>query len=502
MNWIDNFLNKITMYRLLFYYLLFLLGIALIFSSLNILPFSFVSLIDSAAVIMVVCWITNKIFALTFKAPTNVESVYISALILTLIITPAKSLHDLPFLFWAGVLAMASKYILALSKKHIFNPVAIALVITYFGINGAASWWIGTSVMFPFILLGLLIVRKIRKWDMVFYFLLVSLSTILGLTLINNGNIITTLNTLLLNSPLLFFAFVMLTEPLTTPPTKLLQSFYGALVGFLFSPQVHLGSFFTTPEIALVIGNVFSYLVSSKDKLMLTLGNKMQVGTDILDFTFNLSRKLNFTPGQYMEWTLPHKGADSRGNRRYFTIASSPTENNLRLGVKFYPQGSSFKKAMAVMNNQTPIVGSQLAGDFVLPKDLNKKLVFIAGGIGITPFRSIIKYLLDMNQRRPIVLMYSNKIASEIMYADVWNSAQQNLDIKTVYTLTEQNPPDWKGKLGRISPEMIEQEIPDWKERTFYLSGPHAMVNGFEQTLKGMGIGSKQIKIDFFPGFV
>lgn len=493
MSFIDNFLNKITMYRLMLYYLILLLITALILSFFNFLPFSSVSLLFSSLFIVGICWVTNKVFALTFKAATNVESVYISALILSLIITPMRYLQDLPFLLWASVLAMASKYILALNKKHIFNPAAFALVLTYFTINGSASWWVGTLNMFPFILLGLLIVRKIRRWDLIFYFLLTALLTILGKSILNSNNIFVTLNALFFNSPILFFAFIMLTEPLTTPPTKSLQSLYGALIG--------LGLFYTTPEIALTLGNIFSYLVSSKEKLTLLLKNRTQVGADIVDFTFNLKQKINFAPGQYMEWTLPHKEVDSRGNRRYFTIASSPTENNLKLGIKFYPQGSSFKRAMALMNNQTPIAASQLAGDFVLPKNINKKLVFIAGGIGITPFRSMLKYLLDINQKRSIILFYSNKTASEIMYTDVLNLAFSNLGIPTIYTLTEKQPADWKGRSGRIDAKMIAEEVPDWQNRIFYLSGPYTMVSAFEQVLKNMGVNSKQIKVDFFPGY-
>lgn len=493
MNFVDNFLNKITMYRLMLYYLILLLIVALILSFFNLLPFIPVSLIFSSLFIIAICWITNKVFALTFKAPTNVESVYISALILSLIITPVKSFQDLPFLFWASILAMASKYILAINKKHIFNPAAISLVLTSFLKIGTASWWVGTGFMLPFILLGLLTIKKVKRWNLVFYFLLTFLFVILKQAFFNGNDIITTFNTLFLNSPLLFFAFVMLVEPLTTPPTKFLQSFYGAMVG--------LGIFYTTPEIALVLGNIFSYLVSSKEKLILLLKNKMKVGTDLIDFTFKLNKKFNFTPGQYLEWTLPHKGIDSRGNRRYFTIASSPTENNLKLGIRFYPQGSSFKKALLNLNAKTQIVASQLAGDFVLPKDANKKLVFIAGGIGITPFRSMIKYLLDTNQKRQIILLYSNKTASEIIYKDIFDLAFSKLRIKTVYTLTEQQSADWKGKKGRIDAKMIAEEVPDWKERFFYLSGPHVMVSAFEQVLKNMGVGSRQIKTDFFPGY-
>src|SRR5216683_995584 len=111
MKLIDNFLDRITMYRLVLYYLILLLVVALVFSFLKILSFNPLLLLFSTLFLVAVSWITNKVFAFTFKAPANVESVYISALILALIITPAQSLQDVIFLFWAAVLTMASKYI-------------------------------------------------------------------------------------------------------------------------------------------------------------------------------------------------------------------------------------------------------------------------------------------------------------------------------------------------------------------------------------------------------
>src|SRR5260370_1410080 len=120
-----------------------------------------------------------------------------------------------------------------------------------------------------------------------------------------------------------------------------------------------------------------------------------------------------------MEFTLAHPHSDSRGNRRYFTLASSPTENLVHLGIRFYDQGSSFKQAMFQMNGKTQFVAAQIAGDFTLPTDPSQKLVFIAGGIGITPFRSMLKYLLDTHQRRDIVMFYANRRVDEIVYKDV-----------------------------------------------------------------------------------
>jgi ferredoxin-NADP reductase/Na+-translocating ferredoxin:NAD+ oxidoreductase RnfD subunit len=504
MKFIDNILDKITMYRLVLYYLILLLVVASIFGFFGILPYSPISIIVSTIFLVVICWITNKIFSYAFDAPTNLESVYISALILALILSPIKSTADIPLLFWAAVLTMASKYILAINKVHIFNPVAIAVVLTAIGFGGSASWWIGTASLLPFSLLGFFIVRKIRRYDLVFYFFVASLITMFGLSMVQGSNVLTTLQQIVISSPIFFFAFIMLTEPLTTPPTKSLQAVYGALVGVLFAPQFHIGSFYTTPEIALVIGNIFSYTVSPKFKLILTVKDKIKVGYDTIDFIFTPKQKFSFSPGQYMEWTLSHNRPDSRGNRRYFTIASSPTEENLRLGVKFYANGSSYKKALLLMDNQRIIVGAQARGDFTLPKDPKEKLVFMAGGIGITPFRSMIKYLIDTKQPRPIIVLYANKTIDEIVYYDVLNHAQQQLGIRTIYTLTEKTkiPATWQGSVGRIDENMIVKEIPDFMERIFYLSGPRMMVTSYEKTLRKIGVPEKHIKIDFFPGLV
>src|SRR5665213_3089003 len=199
----------------------------------------------------------------------------------------------------------------------------------------------------------------------------------------------------------------MLTEPLTSPPTAKKQTWYGAIVGFLLPPQAHFLSFYTTPELALVIGNAFSYLISPKTKLFPILRQKVKIAADTVDFIFNPGQKFAYEPGQYLEWTLQHEKTDSRGSRRYFTLASSPTEPDLIIGVKFYEDGSSFKKALLDASADTFIVASQLAGDFVMPKDPTKQLVFIAGGIGVTPFRSMVKYLLDKNDTRKVTLLYS-----------------------------------------------------------------------------------------------
>lgn len=505
MKHIDYFLDRLTMYRLVLYVLIALLGIATVLAALNLLHFSPFALLLSAAFLIVICWAMNTICAFVLKIPANVESAFITALILALMLDPVQSASDIQFLGWVAILAMSSKYLLAWRKKHIFNPAAIAAVITAIAMRGTASWWIGTTSMVPAVLIGgWLIVRKLRQEEMVLLFCGTALVTTCLLALVEGKTLLTELTQLVLQSPLFFFASIMLTEPLTAPPTRTLRRWYGALTGVLFVPLVHFGPIYSTPELALVVGNIFSYLVSPKQKVALILQKKLKVAPAIVDFVFKPSQPLRFTPGQYMEFTLEHSRPDSRGNRRYFTLASSPTEPELHLGVRFYEKSSSFKSALYWMDGKTNIVAAQIAGDFTLPADPEQKLVFLAGGIGITPFRSMLKYLLDTQQRRDIVLIYANKTARDIVYQDVLNAAAQQLGTKNFYTLTDPGavPRAWGGLVGRIDEQMIQRAISDYAERTYYLSGPPEMVRAYEDALNKLHIKHSQIKKDFFPGLV
>lgn len=491
LNIIDTFLDNITMYRLTLYELLSLLGISLIFSFFHILPFAPLQLLISVGVLFIVAYTGNKIFAYLFHAPTNFESFFISALILSLIITPAKTLNDFLFLCVAAFIMIASKFILAIRKKHLFNPAAIAVVVTALVLGDYASWWVGTASLLPFVVIGaVLVVRKIQRGIMVTTFLIISTLMTLLFALLHNVSVLHALQILYLDSSLIFFATVMLTEPLTTPATKMKRILYASLVGLLFFPQLHIGPVFSTPEIALVIGNIFSYLVSPKQKLMLTLKEKIISKDGIKQFLFTTPEKIAFIPGQYMEWTLPHPHTDSRGNRRYFTLASSPTEKDPLLGVRFFPNSSSYKKALSEMKIGDTIAAGSLNGEFVLPNDVKQKLVFVAGGIGITPFRSMVTYMIDTNQTRDIVLLYIAKNASEMCYEDIFEHAKP-YGLRTLSVESSKK---------RITANDIQKDIPDFLSRIFYLSGSHAFVVAMENMLHELAIPHTHIKKDFFPG--
>jgi glycine betaine catabolism B len=128
--------------------------------------------------------------------------------------------------------------------------------------------------------------------------------------------------------------------------------------------------------------------------------------------------------------------------------------------------------------------------------------VFIAGGIGVTPFRSMIKNMIENGTRRDAVLFYSAANTDEFVYKDIFKKAEE-LGVKSVYVYggKEAPPKGWVGETGYITEAMIKKYAPDFKERTFYLSGPIAMVNNYKALLSGMGIGNLKIVTDYFPGF-
>lgn len=500
MNIIDSLIDRITMYRLLLYYLVVVLCAALFFGAIGVIQYSPYSIAISAVLAVGASFVINYVFAKIYKAPTNWESSILTGLILSLVITPILSLKDVPFILAASGLAIASKYILAIHNKHIFNPVAIAIVLTAFGPQESASWWVGNIWLLPFVVAGgLLITRKIRHMGMVFVFFGTAIISTLLFAVASGHPAGSTLTATLLHSSLFFLGFVMLTEPATSPTTKYRRYIYAGVVGVLFAPALHIGSIYSTPELALVVGNLLAFFITPAVKTRVKVVASTMFGTRTQDISFAPERSFHYKPGQYIEMTLPHGHTDSRGLRRYFTLASSPTEPELHLGVRYYSDGSTFKQAL-LKPAQHDMAFGQLGGDFVMPDDHSKKLAFIAGGIGVTPFRSMIKYLSDKGERRDVALLYAERNEQDIAYANVFEEARQKVGVHTTYLL--ETPSQLANSYqGRVTPELVITLLPDYKDRIFYISGPQPMVRGVKKMLHELGVAKHQIKVDYFFGY-
>lgn len=509
MIYIDRFLNGITMYKLVLFGLVAQALLAILFGFLGILPFSGVSMLSSLIILTFVCYLINFLFANIYKVPTNSESYSITALILFFILLPVTTLDDVRTVVLVALIAMASKYLLAIKKKHIFNPAAIAVFIVGLTSFDLASWWVGSGVMLvPTLVLAFLVLRKVNHFQMFFTFVITEFMSAFLFGLSGEADFLEIIVSTLLSTSLVFLGSIMLTEPLTLPPQRKMQLIYATLVGILFGTHFNIGPLFSTPAFAIVIGNIFSYLVSPRLRLVLQLLEKKKLTAGTYEFvwqnTSTSTEKISFKAGQYLEWTLGHKSPDMRGNRRYFTIASSPTESVLRLGIKSYDNSSTFKKKLLSMEVGETLVASQLSGEFTLPENKLQKLVFIAGGIGVTPFRSMVKYLVDTEDKRGVTLFYSNQTPHDIVYKDVFDEAKTSFGMKTIYTVNDlagENQTE-DIRVGFIDANMIMKEVPEYKDCAFYISGSHGMVTAFEDTLSKLGIPKRNIKVDFFPGYV
>jgi len=255
------FLRRIRTYRLMLYYMAVLLTVCLILCVAGTIHFRPGDLAFSAGVIAATCWVVNWIFARSFGAASHSDSVLITALILTFIITPFAPSDGagVGFAIFASAWAMASKYFLAMGKRHIFNPAALGAALAGLALHRTVGWWVGDyAILLPVIIGGgFLLLQRLRYFDLLASFAV----AVLVISVVHGGwaQMADSISQTVLHSMFCFFALVMLTEPRTAPLGRWRHIVLGALVGILYSPVGHISSYYFTPETALLVGNVFTF---------------------------------------------------------------------------------------------------------------------------------------------------------------------------------------------------------------------------------------------------
>jgi ferredoxin-NADP reductase/Na+-translocating ferredoxin:NAD+ oxidoreductase RnfD subunit len=476
-----------------------LLVCTILLGALGFIPQTVGEQVLSLAVVLGVALGTNVLIARLTGIAANHESALITALIIFFLVNPAQDVFSLHIIALAAVFAMASKYILVWRKQHLANSAAVGIAVLSVTGYYESTWWIASPELFvPLLLAGSVVVYKVRKWVPVLAFIIVGFSVFLYEEWQFTGSL-DNWPLFWLSYPALFLAFFMLTEPFSMPPTKRTQLMYGALVGFLahttwFMPVVKM-----SPELALIIGNVVMAPTTLRRKLIIPLIERRLLARDTYEWVFAKPQGAHFKAGQYMEWMLPHHGADTRGIRRYFTIASSPTESVLRVAARVPNNGSSYKQALMRLTPGDTIIASQRAGDFVLPPGIGQKIALIAGGIGVTPFVSQVRYMCDTSDWHDTVLFYCNNTKADEAYGELWQQALQG-NLFRLVSLFAKELPGQGYETGYLTATHIEKYTPDYLSRTWYISGPPVMVSASEHMLRRLGVPRSQIVKDFFPG--
>ena len=239
--------------------------------------------------------------------------------------------------------------------------------------------------------------------------------------------------------------------------------------------------------------------------MKLKLIDKKDEAEGTKSFFFEPERQINYLPGQYIYLTLDKLNyPDQRGSTRHFTLSSSPTEGNILRITTRIRQESGFKKTLDELSLNSIVEGEGPNGEFVLDEEKNEPQVFIAGGIGITPFRSMIKYKIENKFKTPIYLIYSNSTVEQITFRqelEKWAKEDKTFKLTMSITKPEESKEKWKGLTGRIDEKLIGKLTNQLIKPVFWVCGPPAMVTAMEEELDKLNINSGQIVIEKFTGY-
>jgi len=223
----------------------------------------------------------------------------------------------------------------------------------------------------------------------------------------------------------------------------------------------------------------------------LRLIKKVDHFEDVSSFVFEPLEKTSWIAGQYIEMTIGHRDADSRGIKRIFSISSAPFEDNIVITTRFdFENGSSFKKALRSLKEKDSVLSSRPKGDFLIHGN-EKSVLFIAAGIGITPFRSIILDLVHKKSSISLEMIYSSRKNKVLFKDELDRIFDSRDDFKIFYTYSPQ----------RIDEEMIVRNSRFFDEATVFVSGPAKMVKDITEECQNLGKDKNDIKRDYFIGY-
>jgi ferredoxin-NADP reductase len=229
---------------------------------------------------------------------------------------------------------------------------------------------------------------------------------------------------------------------------------------------------------------------------------KRDVAKQTLLVTFDLlGREIDFEPGQYFFVTLPDIGhQDERGLRRHITVVTSPNERGV-LGLCTRLRDTAFKRTLAELEVGAEVEVEEPKGEFVLPKDTDQPYVFIAGGIGITVFLSMLRYIAEERLPHRVALVYSNRDQDSAAFLDeLTELGRANPNLRVVLTMTDD--PAWEGETRRIDADLLRDHLAgELRSFTYLVAGPPAMVEAMEKALADAGVPEDRIRPQRFSGY-
>jgi ferredoxin-NADP reductase len=222
-------------------------------------------------------------------------------------------------------------------------------------------------------------------------------------------------------------------------------------------------------------------------------------GTRLVVFDLQ-GEHFDFRPGQYF-WVelLESEYEDEKGLRRHISVVTSPTERGV-LGLCTRLRDTAFKKTLAELEVGDEVEVEPPKGDFALPEDTSRPYVFVAGGIGITVFRSMLRYIADTGAPYKVTLVYSNRDRESAAFLDELKELEGTLPaFRLVLTMTDDS--SWDGESRRIDADMLRDHLGELGDYTYLVAGPPAMVEAVAEELASAGVPEDQVLPSRFSGY-
>ena len=225
-------------------------------------------------------------------------------------------------------------------------------------------------------------------------------------------------------------------------------------------------------------------------------------GTTAFRFEFE-GQDFTFKPGQYVSLTVPNPlYQDAKGSTRSFSIASSPQDRFLLIATRM--SGSALNRTLAGVPLSTRVEVRGPLGSFTLPQDASRPIVLVAGGIGITPFRSMVKHATEQSLPHRLTLIYSNRTPQDAPFLDelhAWERQNPNFRFVPTITKPEQARVSWHGRTGYIDGAFVREVVEERARAVVYAAGPPGMVGGVARALAEAGVADDQIRTEEFDGY-
>jgi ferredoxin-NADP reductase len=229
---------------------------------------------------------------------------------------------------------------------------------------------------------------------------------------------------------------------------------------------------------------------------------KQDVAKGTLLVTFDLlGEEVDFNPGQYFFVTLPEVGYDDeKGLRRHITVVTSPNEKGV-LGLATRMRDSAFKRTLAELPIGAEVEVEQPKGDFTLPAETTRPLVFVAGGIGITVFRSMLLYIREQGLSYRVTLVYSNRDRQSAAFIDELQELERQIpEFRLILTMTQD--PAWEGETRKIEARFLEDYLgKDLDRYTFLVAGPPAMAEAVQKVLEEAEVNEENLVVERYSGY-